>query len=133
MGGYLDCLVSQCVDDKSSDTVMPATTTTTTTTAAMVPSDDVIELLGGSGGGGSIMITTTDQVPKVLGTEYRPALQSDLGLTILLTGSTMLDLTLLAASNNKFFGSDPVSNKDFKCIRALVQDVGAAKKCAIGC
>ena len=63
-------------------------------------------------------------------TTYRPALRSDLGRTVLLTGT--VDPALLNVLNNNFFGQEEVPNFDFEEIRALTQDAAAARKGAIG-
>jgi len=77
---------------------------------------------------------TTDEsdtsTPPERETTYQPALRTNLGSTILLTGSA-IDSTLLNILNNNKFGETNVSNFDFTTIKALVDDVAAVKKDAI--
>jgi len=75
------------------------------------------------GGGGDAPAET----PKE--TSYQPSHRTDVGSTVLLSGT--VDSTLLNILNNNFFGDDPVPNFEFGKIRALVEDVAAAKKKAI--
>ncbi|KAL7534148.1 hypothetical protein ACHAXR_005660 [Thalassiosira sp. AJA248-18] len=88
-----------------------------------------VELFGGGGDGPPS--TTGESSQKE--TQYQPSLRTNLGSTILLSGEGTADSTLLNALNNNYFGSDQdVANFEFTKIRALVEDVAAAKKKAIG-
>jgi len=62
-------------------------------------------------------------------TVYQPAMRNDLGSTVLLTGT--VDATILNILNNNFWGQDSVPNFEFTTIKALVDNVPAAKKKAI--
>jgi len=75
------------------------------------------------GGGGDAPVETPRE------TQYQPVLRSGLGNTVLLSGT--VDATLLNILNNNFFGQELVPNFEFSKIKALVEDVGAAKKKAI--
>ena len=99
--------------------------------AGAVEAANAVELLGGGDTGPSI-IAAGDKPPDKPGTRYKPALRTDLGSTILLSGSDALDSTLLSILNNNFFGIEDVPNFDFDAIRAIVPNVGAARKMAIG-
>lgn len=79
-----------------------------------------VELFGGGG-------DAPAERPKE--TQYQPSLRTDLGSTVLLSGTA--DSTLLSILNNNFFGQDMISNFNFSTIKALVADVGAAKKSTI--
>lgn len=128
---YLDWLVAT----SSSSSVVGGDVATTTTSPIVAAGDDAVELLGGSGGGGVGNIITTDQPPpnNKPSTQYKPTLRTNLGPTILLSGSDVLDSTLLSILNNNFFGSnEDVPNFNFSTIRAIVTNVNAAKKMAIG-
>lgn len=132
---YLDWLVA--TSSSSSVAVEGGDAATTTTPPIVAAGDDAIELLGGSGGGVGDMssIITTDQPPpnNKPSTQYKPTLRANLGSTILLSGSDVLDSTLLSILNNNFFGSnEDVPNFNFSTIRAIVTNVNAAKKMAIG-
>lgn len=81
-----------------------------------------VELFGGGG-----IDSPSSEAAKE--TQYKPALRSDLGSSVLLSGA--VDSTLLNVLNNNFFGQDLVPNFQFKVIKALVEDVQAAKKKAI--
>ncbi|KAL7536193.1 hypothetical protein ACHAWF_005397 [Thalassiosira exigua] len=82
-----------------------------------------VELFGGGGDA-----PASSEAPK--DTEYRPSLRSDLGSSVLLTGT--VDPGLLSVLNNNFFGRESVPNFQFSTIKALVDDVAGAKKRAIG-
>lgn len=77
------------------------------------------------GGGGDAAPGSSDEKE----TAYRPALRSDLGSTVLVSGTA--DSDLLNILNNNFWGQDLVPNFEFTTIKALVDDVPAAKKKAI--
>jgi len=85
-------------------------------------SDDDIELFGG---GGDSPSTSTPEAPII----YNPSLRTNLGSTILLSGTT--DSNLLSILNNNFFGQDLVPNFNFEQIKCLVNDVKQTKKSAI--
>mmetsp|Transcript_25805 Transcript_25805/g.46754 ORF Transcript_25805/g.46754 Transcript_25805/m.46754 type:complete len:622 (+) Transcript_25805:151-2016(+) len=87
-----------------------------------------VELFGGGGDAPPPGSSASPSERK--GTTYRPALRTDLGDTVLLTGT--MDSTLLNILNNNFFGRDSVPNFEFAAIRALAEDVPAARKRAIG-
>lgn len=91
--------------------------------AAAGSGGDDIELFGG--GGDDATSTSTD----IKETRYQPNLRSDLGSTVLLSGTA--DATLLNVLNNNFFGQDNIANFQFSKIKALVDDVALAKKSAI--
>mmetsp|Transcript_25553 Transcript_25553/g.61439 ORF Transcript_25553/g.61439 Transcript_25553/m.61439 type:complete len:596 (-) Transcript_25553:49-1836(-) len=76
------------------------------------------------GGGGDAPTEATKEA-----NEYKPVLRTDLGGTVLLSGT--VDPTLLNILNNNFFGQDNVPNFEFGTIKALVEDVPSAKKGAI--
>ena len=84
-----------------------------------------VELLGG--GGMMDAPSTSSEAPKE--TQYKPSLRSDLGTTVLLSGTA--DASLLNILNNNFFGQENVPNFEFGTIRALVDDMASAKKRAI--
>ena len=97
---YLDWLVA--TSSSSSVAVEGGDAATTTTPPIVAAGDDAIELLGGSGGGGVGNIITTDQPPPNINkpsTQYKPTLRANLGSTILLSGSDVLDSTLLSILN----------------------------------
>ena len=126
---YLDWLVvesssSSSVDAKADDAEGGAAAEAAPVAGAA--SDVVVELLGG----GAPAPPAGDSTPPA--TVYGPSLRSDLGSSVLLSGFTDLHPALLSVLNNNFFGAESVPNFDFKLIRALVPDVGAAKKRAIG-
>jgi len=81
-----------------------------------------VELFGGGGDAASTAETPKEAV-------YQPALRTDLGSTVLLSGTA--DASLLTILNNNFFGAENVPNFDFGIIRALVEDPARAKKQAI--
>ena len=133
---YLDWLVATSSPSSSvvegSDAAAGNVEAATTTTSG---DDNAVELLGGSGGRDSMgpsIIATGDKPPDKPSTQYKPALRTNLGSTILLSGSDILDSTLLSILNNNFFGIEDVPNFHFNAIRAIVPNVGAAKKMAIG-
>ena len=78
-------------------------------------------------GGGGDAPTSSDESQREV--TYNPFLRTNLGSTVLLSGT--VDPTLLNILNNNFFGAESVPNFDFAHIRALVEDVPAAKKRAI--
>lgn len=136
---YLDWLVATSSSPSSTDATVEGGYAHGTAIAATptIASDDAIELLGGSGGGAdggpSSSVATTDKPPnKQPSTLYKPALRTNLGSTILLSGSEVLDSTLTSILNNNFFGIEDVPNFNFNTIRAIVPNVNAAKKMAIG-
>jgi hypothetical protein len=100
---------------------------------------DMVELLGGSSSTtttssstSSTSTNTSSSKPSSSSsssTEYHPTYRTNLGTTILLSGTT--DTTLLSYLNNNFFGQSVLPNMNFSTIRALVQDVALAKKGAI--
>jgi len=135
VGEYLDWLVATSSPSSSvvegSDAAAGNVEAATTTSG----DDNAVELLGGSGGRDSMgpsIIATGDKPPDKPSTQYKPALRTNLGSTILLSGSDILDSTLLSILNNNFFGIEDVPNFHFNAIRAIVPNVGAAKKMAIG-
>ena len=65
-------------------------------------------------------------------TAYRAALRPDLGAAVLLTGPAVPDAALLSLLNNNLFGQAPAPNFHFDTIRALMTDVKAARKGAVG-
>jgi len=87
-----------------------------------VAASDDIELFGG---GGNSPSTSTPEAPII----YNPSLRTNLGSTILLSGTT--DSNLLSILNNNFFGQDLVPNFNFEQIKCLVNDVKQTKKSAI--
>jgi len=89
-----------------------------------VAASDDIELFGGSGGD-SPSTSSTPEAPII----YNPSLRTNLGSTILLSGTT--DSNLLSILNNNFFGQDLVPNFNFEQIKCLVNDVKQTKKSAI--
>merc|ERR1711966_53027 len=86
-----------------------------------------VELLGGGGGGDPDL---AENFPSA--TTYRPALRSDLGDTVLLSGMAAPDATLLSTLNSNFFGQAAVPNFSFGRIRMLVTDAAAVRKQVIG-
>lgn len=134
-GEYLDWLIASSAEAGTELALPP------TELAVAVTSEDVLELLGGGAAvpsSSSIAVSPSSPSPSsqpLLGTaEYRPALRTDLGSTVLLSGTDTdtLDTTLLATLNNNFFGAETVPNFNFQCIRALVPDVASARKKVIG-
>ncbi len=151
---YLAWLISSSVSDGivgSSDGDEPTFGDILATKAAVAAADGggrnggtMVELLGGSNNDASLSsttssssyttsssatTTTTTTVTKPSSTEYLPSYRSDLGNTILLSGTT--DPALLSYLNNNFFGQSVLPNFNFRTIRAVVQDVASAKKGAI--
>ena len=131
---YLDWLIDESSSSSHDDKVVEATAPQVeapAVVAAASSSDDV----GLFGGGGDVIPPTTSSSPTSTtdsNTEtftYQPSLRTNLGSTILLSGT--VDPTLLSILNNNFFGQDLVPNFEFTTIKALVKDVGKAKKGAI--
>mmetsp|Transcript_20132 Transcript_20132/g.32615 ORF Transcript_20132/g.32615 Transcript_20132/m.32615 type:complete len:612 (-) Transcript_20132:161-1996(-) len=126
---YLNWLVEECGSSGSSDDDDSTTKEGEGITFADVIADKAaageVELFGGGGDAPSSPSSSSERKE----TTYVPALRSDLGDTVLLTGT--VDATLLNILNNNFFGQDSVPNFEFSSIRALVDDVPAAKKKAI--
>jgi len=132
---YLDWLIDE--SSSSSDDVVEATAQVVEATAEVVEAPVVVasssDDVGLFGGGGDVIPTTTSSSSTTdSNTEtftYQPSLRTNLGSTILLSGT--VDPTLLSILNNNFFGQDLVPNFEFTTIKALVKDVGKAKKGAI--
>ena len=89
---------------------------------AVATTSNDIELFGG---GGDSPAQPTEAAPII----YNPSLRTNLGSTILLSGTT--DSNLLSILNNNFFGQDLVPNFNFEQIKCLVNDVKQTKKSAI--
>jgi hypothetical protein len=87
-------------------------------------SGDNIGLFGG--GDADSSSTSMEDIKE---TRYQPKLRSDLGSTVLISGTA--DATLLKVLNNNFFGQDNINNFQFSKIKALVENVALAKKTAI--
>mmetsp|Transcript_29849 Transcript_29849/g.60040 ORF Transcript_29849/g.60040 Transcript_29849/m.60040 type:complete len:601 (+) Transcript_29849:147-1949(+) len=87
-------------------------------------SGDNIGLFGG-GDADSSSISMED----IKETRYQPNLRSDLGSTVLVSGTA--DASLLKVLNNNLFGQDNINNFQFTKIQALVENVALAKKTAI--
>lgn len=114
---YLDYLIEDKADKVEEEEGGPTFADVLSETAAA----GEVELFGGGG----------DAIPAEAPreTQYKPSLRTDLGNTVLLSGT--VDATLLNILNNNFFGQELVPNFEFKSIRALVGDVPKAKKQAI--
>lgn len=117
---YLDYLIEESLGKIAADEDKPTLAEVIAETSAA----GEVELFGGGGMDGP---APGDGTPNE--TAYKPALRTELGDAVLLSGTA--DATLLAILNNNFFGQDLVANFEFGVIRALVEDVGAAKKKAI--
>jgi len=87
-------------------------------------SGDNIGLFGG--GDADSSSTSMEDIKE---TRYQPKLRSDLGSTVLISGTA--DATLLKVLNNNIFGQDNINNFQFSKIKALVENVALAKKTAI--
>lgn len=92
--------------------------------AAEAESSDDIGLFGG--GDADSSSTSMEDIKE---TRYQPVLRSDLGSTVLVSGTA--DASLLKVLNNNLFGQDNINNFQFSKIKALVEDVALAKKTAI--
>lgn len=88
-------------------------------------SGDDIGLFGGGDADGSSSTSMED----IKETRYQPKLRSDLGSTVLVSGTA--NASLLKVLNNNLFGQDNINNFQFSKIKALVEDVALAKKTAI--
>ena len=122
---YMDWLIEESGDGGGGAAAAAAEESTeeSTPVAAETSAANDIELFGG--GGDANPSSTTEEKQTV----YQPSLRSDLGSTILLSGT--VDATLLSILNNNFFGQDNVPNFNFSTIKALVKDVALTKKRAI--
>lgn len=87
-------------------------------------SGDNIGLFGG--GDADSSSTSMEDIKE---TRYQPNLRSDLGSTVLISGTA--DASLLKVLNNNLFGQDNINNFKFSKIKALVENVALAKKTAI--
>eukprot|EP00985_Skeletonema_marinoi_P004455 scaffold1946_cov116-Skeletonema_marinoi.AAC.8 len=87
-------------------------------------SGDNIGLFGG--GDADSSSTSMEDIKE---TRYQPNLRSDLGSTVLVSGTA--DASLLKVLNNNLFGQDNINNFQFTKIQALVENVALAKKTAI--
>ena len=83
--------------------------------------------IGLFGGGDADSASTS--MEDIKETRYQPNLRSDLGATVLISGTA--DAALLKVLNNNVFGQDNINNFQFTKIKALVEDVALAKKTAI--
>lgn len=92
--------------------------------AAEAESNGDIGLFGG--GDADSSSTSMEDIKE---TRYQPILRSDLGSTVLVSGTA--DASLLKVLNNNLFGQDNINNFQFSKIKALVEDVALAKKTAI--
>lgn len=123
---YLDWLVEQTSSSGSTAEEEGTGPTLGEVIAEKAASGGEVELFGG---GGIDMPSPGTDVTAPKETQYKPSLRTDLGSTVLLSGTA--DATLLNILNNNFFGQDNVPNFEFGMIRALVEDVASAKKRAI--
>ena len=123
---YLDWLIDESSTASSEDGEVETPVVVASSSSS---SDDV----GLFGGGGDVIPTTTSSSTATDSNKetftYQPSLRTNLGSTVLLSGT--VDPTLLSVLNNNFFGQDLVPNFEFTTIKALVSDVGKAKKGAI--
>jgi len=80
-------------------------------------------------GGGDADGSSSTSMEDIKETRYQPKLRSDLGSTVLVSGTA--NASLLKVLNNNLFGQDNINNFQFSKIKALVEDVALAKKTAI--
>ena len=129
---YLDWLIDESSTGSSEDGKVSeeAKGVAAETPVVVASSSDDVGLFGG---GGDVIPTTTSSTTTTDSNKetftYQPSLRTNLGSTVLLSGT--VDPTLLSVLNNNFFGQDLVPNFEFTTIKALVSDVGKAKKSAI--
>lgn len=130
---YLDYITEESIKASFGSSAQVEEQQTGEQTFAQVLADKVAEAgssgdeIGLFGGGG--LDASSSSLEDIKETRYQPVLRSDLGSTVLISGTA--DSTLLKVLNNNFFGQDNIANFQFSKIKALVEDVALAKKTTI--